>query len=270
MSAAEPPQPTDAPAPGSDDFDPKQHLWDGTNWWSADRQRWWDGSQWRSVDAPAVAAPAASAPPPPPQVSPDGRFYWDGQRWVPMQAPVAPQAQAVAPQIAPAYVAPVYGAPKKGHAVRNVSFGCLGLIALLIVIGIAASGGSKNNQTTLKWTVDGRSTTTSTVGGTDAVQVTVTNDGSNASDLILYLNASDDWFKHHVITDPDGCTINKNLERLECGPLAAGETKTINVAGSPKDAGNFNFELDVADEEQGSGLLYPDKGALTWSEAVTA
>jgi hypothetical protein len=106
------------------------------------------------------------------------------------------------------------------------------------------------------------------VGGTDATQVTVTDNGTNASQLILYLNAKDDWFKHHVITNPGGCTINKNLERLDCGPLAGGETKTINVEGSPKDAGNFDFELDVADEE-GSQLLYPDKGALTWSETVT-
>jgi hypothetical protein len=47
--------------------------------------------------------------------------------------------------------------------------------------------------------------------------------------------------------------------------FAAGATKTINVEGSPKNAGSFDFELDVADEE-GSQLLYPDQGALTWSE----
>lgn len=97
----------------------------------------------------------------------------------------------------------------------------------------------------------------------------MTNNGSAASNLILYLNAKDDWFKHHVITDPGGCSVNKNLERLDCGAFAAGETKTINVAGSPKDAGNFDFELDVADQE-GSQLLYPDKGSLTWSETVTS
>jgi len=72
------------------------------------------------------------------------------------------------------------------------------------------------------------------VGGSDALQVTVTNNDSNASQLILYLNAKDDWFKHHVMTDPGGCSINKSLERLDCGPFAAGETKTINVAGSQR------------------------------------
>jgi hypothetical protein len=67
-----------------------------------------------------------SDPPPPPQVSPDGKFYWDGTRWVPMQAQAAAEPQPTA--------------PSKGHALRNVSLGCLGLIVLLIIIGIAANG----------------------------------------------------------------------------------------------------------------------------------
>jgi hypothetical protein len=191
-----------------------------------------------------------SGPPPSqPQISADGKFYWDGQRWVPMQEKPPPQVRA------------------PSHRGRNLGLGCVGLIVIVIVIAVIGSNSSK--QPALKWDVSGRHTSTSTVGGSDAVQVTVTNNGSNGSDLILYLNAKDDWFKHHVITNPGGCTINKNLERLECGAFAAGETKTINVEGSPKDAGNFDFELDVADEE-GSQLLYPDEGALTWSETVTA
>jgi hypothetical protein len=37
------------------------------------------------------------------------------------------------------------------------------------------------------------------------------------------------------------------------------------VVGSPKDAGNFDFTFDVADEENGD-LLYPALGEYTWSE----
>jgi len=192
-----------------------------------------------------------SAPPPgQPQISADGKFYWDGQRWVPMQQLAPMQAQATS------------------HRGRNLGLGCLGVIVGVIIIAAIGNAGSKN-QPALKWDVSGRSILSSSVGATDATQVTVTNNGSAASNLILYLNAKDDWFKHHVITNPGGCTINKDLERLDCGPFAAGATKTINVEGSPKDAGNFDFELDVADEE-GSQLLYPDQGALTWSETVTS
>jgi hypothetical protein len=55
---------------------------------------------------------------------------------------------------------------------------------------------------------------------------------------------------------------------LECGPIRAGERRVINVEGSPKGAGNFNFAVDVADQE-GSTLLYPKLGELTWTGAVT-
>jgi hypothetical protein len=80
----------------------------------------------------------SAEPPLPPQVSPDGKFYWDGTHWVPMQT------AAVPPQAIPAAG---YVAPKKGHALRNVSIGCLGLIALVIVIGIIANSGAQNTLT---------------------------------------------------------------------------------------------------------------------------
>lgn len=42
----------DEPGPGSDDFDPRKHFWDGKEWWTADRMRWWDGARWQRWDAP--------------------------------------------------------------------------------------------------------------------------------------------------------------------------------------------------------------------------
>ena len=160
--SAEPPPPIDAPAPGSDDFDPKQHLWDGTNWWSLDKQRWWDGSQWRSVAAPAAPVVANAAPPPPPQVSPDGKFYWDGQRWLPMQgqAPVQPPpavAQQPPPQTQyyPQQVPSGYEIKKKGHFWRNGLIGCAGIIALIIfipfcagLVGISTNSSRSSSATT--------------------------------------------------------------------------------------------------------------------------
>ncbi len=205
-------------------------------------------------DQPPVQAP--------PQVSPDGRFYWDGQRWVPFQQ-AAPAAQTAPAPMGQFQASP----PKQSHTGRNLAVGCLGIVALLVTIGIVSSG-SHGSSETLNWSVDGRQTTEAVVGGSDAFQVTVTNNGSDASNLILYLNSKDDWLKHHVVTDPDSCTLNSSLERLECGPIKDGETRVINVTGSPKDAGNFTFAVDVADEE-GSTLLYPNLGELYWSEAVT-
>jgi hypothetical protein len=196
-----------------------------------------------------------SGPQPPPQVSPDGKFYWDGTRWVPMQG------QATAP--------PVAAPPTASHRSRNLGIGCA--VVVVAVIIIALLGGGQSNKSTLKWDVSGRAIRTSHVGGSDAVQLTVKNNGPKASNFIIYLNSGDDWFKHHVITGNDGgCSINKDLERLECGLLESGATKTVNIEGSPKDAGNFDFEAAAADEE-GSDLFYPEQdGVLTWSETVTA
>ena len=107
------------------------------------------------------------------------------------------------------------------------------------------------------------------------MQVTVTNNGTiwfapaPANDLVLLLNAKDNWFLHHLIKAPVGCTINSNRGGLECGEFAAGATRTFTVESSPKDAGHFDFELDVADQE-GSNLLHPDGGSVTWSETVTS
>ena len=205
-------------------------------------------------------------PPPPPHLSPRTRFNWDpdrydqktetGWRWT----PIRPNQPGVG----------------TGRS-RGFGFGCVGvlaLIAIVLLVGLNAAGGSKSHPA-LRWNVHGQASTSSTVGGTDTVQVTITNNGTiwfapaPANDLVLLLNAEDNWFLHHLINAPVGCTINRNLEGLECGEFAAGATRTFTVEGSPKDAGRFDFELDVADRE-GSNLLRPDGGSVTWSETVTS
>jgi hypothetical protein len=122
---------------------------------SPDGKFYWDGTRWVPMPTAAVQEPqpvAESAPSR--QLSPDGKYYWDGTRWVPMQAAAAQeQAPPVAQRAIPAVQAfpedrprAGYAAPKKGHARRNVSFGCLGLIVLLIIIAIASNGGSKTSS----------------------------------------------------------------------------------------------------------------------------
>jgi hypothetical protein len=97
----------DAPGPGADDFNPKNHIWDGTSWWTLDRSHWWDGNRWQSRDFQPTAQPTVIPPTPAdtplqpsqPQYSPDGRFYWDGQHWVP-----SPQAKTAVSRLAGALV----------------------------------------------------------------------------------------------------------------------------------------------------------------------
>jgi hypothetical protein len=142
------------------------------------------------------------------------------------------------------------------------------LLVAAILLALGAGCGQASHP---KATIDlsGRSSAQARVGGSDTVELTVKNTGSQSfSLLVVYLNGKDDWFKHHVITDPAGCTIYKNLERLECGRLAVGETKALAIVGSPRDAGNFEFQVAIVDEEQGD-LVYPDQDALDWNEAIT-
>jgi len=64
--------PSEWPGAGSDDFDPKSHIWDGREWWTSDRQFWWDGFQWQSRDVPHTPrAPARWEPEA--ELSPQGR-----------------------------------------------------------------------------------------------------------------------------------------------------------------------------------------------------
>ncbi len=59
--------PANRPRPGSDDFDPKQHTWDGREWWTADHKLWWDGTRWQPEDAPRPQpAPGTRQKPRPP------------------------------------------------------------------------------------------------------------------------------------------------------------------------------------------------------------
>lgn len=73
-----------------------------------------------------------------------------------MQAPAVPDQPPAAQQPMPqqyAYPTPIPPGstpPNKGHALRNVSLGCLGLIGLVILIGVIGSNGKNttNNSTT--------------------------------------------------------------------------------------------------------------------------
>jgi len=54
------------PGPGADDFDADNHHWDGSTWWTKNREFWWDGTQWRHHMEPASSylPPAAVSPGP--------------------------------------------------------------------------------------------------------------------------------------------------------------------------------------------------------------
>jgi hypothetical protein len=72
---SEPPQEYQGPGPNSEAFDPKQHRWDGIQWWTADGSYWWDGTRWKPRGAPSQPPPAAAWKPRPPGY---WRDFWLG------------------------------------------------------------------------------------------------------------------------------------------------------------------------------------------------
>jgi hypothetical protein len=61
----------EGPGPNDDAFDPKQHHWDGIQWWTADYGYWWDGTRWRLRGEQAQQAEQA-----PPVRKPRPPGYW--------------------------------------------------------------------------------------------------------------------------------------------------------------------------------------------------
>ena len=62
MSEPPPDPQSGRPGPGSGDFDPKKHYWDGKEWWTADRELWWDGVRWQPSSATHVPGVRGTTP----------------------------------------------------------------------------------------------------------------------------------------------------------------------------------------------------------------
>src|SRR6266851_621893 len=199
-----------------------------------------------------------SAPPPPPQVSADGKFYWDGQRLGPDAAAgrrAARRGEESGSDLASGAQHRVCRRDRRHR--RHLYHRC----------GRRRTRQQGDPEVGRERTRDPDLAHRWLRLGSDHGKEQRTE-----GEQLHHLSELRGRLVHaHVITANDGgCSINKDLEHLECGPLESGATKTVNIDGSPKDAGNFNFEAAAADQE-GSDLLYPEQdGVLTWSEAVTS
>ena len=184
----------------------------------------------------------------PPQVSPDGRFYWDGRAWQPM------------PGRTPTAAKPLTG----------LNRGCLiagGIVAAIIIVAIAVAALSRQPAPDLNLDTELRATTQSTVGGTTGFQVTVTDKGGPVKNLAIYVNGKDNWLDHNVVTSSGDCQADRSLGRFLCGELDPGAPVVYSFEASPKDAGNWTFELSYADASA-DGLPFA-KYSDSWQETVT-
>jgi len=139
-------------------------------------------------------------------------------------------------------------------------------IVLVVVIGICTHGGGSSSSH-LNLTADSRGLHPTRVGETGAEEITVTNNDTDITDLVIFYANKDNWLDHHVATDLGGCTLDKGINAFRCGPLKAGESRTITITGTAKDSGNYSYGWGLGDSAP-SGLRQWDQ-EFTWSEAVS-
>jgi len=108
--------------------------------------------------------------------------------------------------------------------------------------------------------------------------------GPSIGDFGLRLNGGDGWLaQHSIISTSADCRQSAPEGMLLCGPIQAGETKTISVTATPKAAGSYSYEASFCDCGQSrqiallgpSAPRYPIPGsspplpyAQTWTEVV--
>jgi hypothetical protein len=131
----------EGPGPNDETFDPKNHFWDGHEWWTADRLFWWDGAQWQLWDAPHTGPGPNDDTFDPKKHFWDGNewwtadrlFWWDGARWQPWDAPHPSRLAAAGTQPAPRR------APRPPGYRRDFWFGFAGTVAVNIALFIIIS-----------------------------------------------------------------------------------------------------------------------------------
>jgi hypothetical protein len=120
-----------------------------------------------------------------------------------------------------------------GRAVGSAISRLAAVICVLFAIATGACGGSSD----LKLDARLQAVTASHVGGQDGFTLTVQNQDTDIQNLVLFLaNGHDNWLDHHVILNSGGCTIDKQLHGLKCGPLKAGKSARPLPDGGPQPA----------------------------------
>lgn len=88
--------------------------------------------------------------------------------------------------------------------------------------------------------------------------------------LDIMLDSGDKFLDHNVIVKSDPCTVEKSLPGLACGDLAVAAELKFSMTYQPKDAGNFKYEYEIAND----GLYLPESDGkdytYSWTQTVLA
>jgi len=109
------------------------------------------------------------------------------------------------------------------------------------------------------------------VGSVYTTDLDIKNTGkTDIPKLDIMFDTGDKFLDHNVIVKSDPCMVDKSLPGLACGGLAVGAELKFSITYQPKDAGNFKYVFEVANdgrylpEVDGKGYQY------SWTQAVLA
>ena len=79
----------------------------------------------------------------------------------------------------------------------------------------------------------------------------IRNMGPTIGDIGLRLNGGDGWLmQHSIVSTSADCRQSASEDMLLCGPVQAGEAKTISVTATPRAAGSYSFQATFCDCSQ--------------------
>ena len=88
--------------------------------------------------------------------------------------------------------------------------------------------------------------------------------------LDIMFDSGDKFLDHNVIVKSDPCSVDKSLPGLACGDLAIGGDVKFTITYQPKDAGNFKYVFELAND----GRYLPESDgkdySYSWTQAVLA
>lgn len=145
------------------------------------------------------------------------------------------------------------------------------LVALVSACGDSGSPSGGTNNSNMAISEDSSYNAHVLAGSVYTTDLDIKNTGkADIPKLDIMFDSGDKFLDHNVIVKSDPCTVDKSLPGLACGDLAVGGELKFTITYQPKDAGNFKYEFEVAND----GRYLPEADgkdySYSWTQAVLA
>ncbi len=151
------------------------------------------------------------------------------------------------------------------------SLGAVAVRAAVVAAALVLAGCA--DPVPLTATVTASATSSSVVGASASLVVSVTNTGPAIPHLGLVFMTADKWYEHHTVTAAGACVVSAGASAFDCGDLAAGAKASYVIAGVAKDTGTFHYEMALRELVRPNDFVndHPDGADVqAWDETISA